>query len=334
MTDNTAVDAAVTDAAAVGATAPDAAGDPETVAGQFRFFDARVLRAERLGPTLTRITFGGEQLARFASGGRDQSFSLFLPQPGQAAPLLPDRTGDGWYQQWRALPPEQQAVLRSYTVRAQRTRHAQQDNRARCSELVELDVDFALHGTGPDDPAGAAGPASRWAAQAAPGDQVVLLGPAVADNRSVGFRPPPGTDWVLLAADETALPALGGILDWLPAGSSAKAWIEVPHAQDIQDLASAGEVEITWLIRGADGALTGGASADGALTDAVRAAELPEGVPYAWIAGESGAVKALRRHLVRERGFDRRSVEFSGYWRRGASEEQLRSEALAAADAE
>ncbi|GHF38536.1 siderophore-interacting protein [Kitasatospora xanthocidica] len=299
-----------TEPGAVADVGVGSADDPGIVAGQFRFFDAHVVRTHRLGPTLTRITFGGGQLAGFASGGRDQSFSLFLPRPGQPAPLLPDRTGDGWYRRWRLVPPEQQAVLRSYTVRAQR------------AEPAELDVDFALHGTGPDDPAGAAGPASRWAAQASPGDRVVLLGPAVADNRSVGFRPPPGTDWVLLAADETALPALGGILDWLPAGTKAKAWIEVPHAQDVQDLASAAEVEITWLVRGAEGP-----SGDGALADAVRAAELPPGVPYAWIAGESGAVKALRRHLVRERGFDRGNIEFSGYWRRGTSEEQLRAEA-------
>jgi NADPH-dependent ferric siderophore reductase len=43
-----------------------------------------------------------------------------------------------------------------------------------------------------------------------------------------------------------------------------------------------------------------------------------------WIAGESGQVKALRRHFVGERGFDRRRVTFVGYWRQGLSEEQLR----------
>ncbi|MCX4751581.1 siderophore-interacting protein [Kitasatospora sp. NBC_01287] len=289
------------------------------IAGQFRFFEARVVRSRRLGPTLTRITFGGEQLAHFSSGGRDQSFSLFLPHPGQDAPLLPIEAGPAWFEGWRALPAEQRAVLRSYTVRAQRR------------ERAEVDVDFALHGTGPDDPPGAAGPASRWAAQAAPGDRVVLLGPAVADNRSVGFRPPPESDWVLIAADETALPAVGGILDWLPAGTRVKAWIEVPHPHDIQQLRNPGELEVSWLVRGADGS-SQARQPQGALA-AIRAAELPPGVPYAWLAGESGLVRALRRHLVGERGFDRRRVEFSGYWRRGASEEQLRAQASAGTDA-
>ncbi|MBJ7452934.1 MAG: SIP domain-containing protein, partial [Blastococcus sp.] len=38
---------------------------------------------------------------------------------------------------------------------------------------------------------------------------------------------------------------------------------------------------------------------------------------YAWLAGEAGVVKGLRRHLVQERGIDRRSVAFMGYWREG-----------------
>jgi NADPH-dependent ferric siderophore reductase len=62
--------------------------------------------------------------------------------------------------------------------------------------------------------------------------------------------------------------------------------------------------------------------------EAIRAAALPAGVPYAWIAGEAGAVRALRRHLVGERGFDRRAVTFTGYWRRGATEEDLLAEAV------
>lgn len=37
---------------------------------------------------------------------------------------------------------------------------------------------------------------------------------------------------------------------------------------------------------------------------------------YAWIAGESGVVTALRRHLVQEIGIDRHRVAFMGYWRR------------------
>ncbi len=41
---------------------------------------------------------------------------------------------------------------------------------------------------------------------------------------------------------------------------------------------------------------------------------------YAWIAGEAGCVKELRRHLVRGVGLDRKQVAFMGYWRNGKAE--------------
>ena len=62
------------------------------------------------------------------------------------------------------------------------------------------------------------------------------------------------------------------------------------------------------------------------IDDAVRAARLPSVTPYAWVAGESSMVRAVRRHLVGERGIDRTRVTFTGYWRRGASEDTFRAE--------
>jgi NADPH-dependent ferric siderophore reductase len=38
---------------------------------------------------------------------------------------------------------------------------------------------------------------------------------------------------------------------------------------------------------------------------------------YAWLAGEAGVVKGLRRHLVSEVGVPRTAVAFMGYWREG-----------------
>ncbi|MER7335721.1 MULTISPECIES: siderophore-interacting protein [unclassified Micromonospora] len=277
------------------------------VALQYRFYAARVVGARRIGASLIRVTLGGPELADFAGGGRDQSVSLFLPHPGQPAPVLPVQAGEDWFGAYRAMDPDVRAVMRSYTIREQRP------------ELAEVDIDFVSHGE--------TGPASRWAGHALPGDRVVLLGPAVHDNRSVCFRPPAGTDSVLLVADETALPAAAGILAWLPAEARARAWIEVPDAGDIQELPTAARAEVSWVVRG------GTAPGSTLLADAVRAARLPAGTPYAWVAGESSMVRAVRRHLVGERGLDRRHVTFSGYWRRGASEEDLRAEAAAAATA-
>ncbi|MER7662454.1 siderophore-interacting protein [Streptomyces sp. NPDC096193] len=274
----------------------------------FRFFPMEVTGTRRLGPSLIRVTFGGEELRDFAAGGRDQSLSLFLPHPGQDAPVVPVGAGDhsAVFAAWRSLPDDVRAVMRSYTVREQRRAD---------DGSSEVDIDFAVHEDG--------GPACRWAGQAAPGQKVTVLGPAVADNASVRCRPPKDTDWVLVWGDETALPAAAAILEWLPAGTRARVWLEVPHAGDRLDLTTAADAEITWLVREE--------SAPSAV-EAVRAAELPDGAGYAWIAGESGSVKALRRHLVGERGMDRRRVTFVGYWRRGVSEDGLREEPAEAAD--
>ncbi|MEU1348191.1 siderophore-interacting protein [Streptomyces sp. NPDC005795] len=280
------------------AAAPDV--DP------FRLFRLTVLRTGRLGPSLLRVTFGGPGLDGFASGGRDQSLSLFLPHPGQPEPVVPVDNEGNWFGPWRALPAEERAVLRSYTVRAQR--------RTDGGSATEIDIDFALHEDG--------GPACRWAAEASPGDVIKALGPAVEDNTAVRFRPPEDTDWVLIWADETALPAATAALEWLPARLRARVWLDVPHSGDRQAIDTAADARISWLVR--DEAETPDA------VEAVRAAELPAGTPYVWIAGEASKVRAMRRHLVRERGFDRKRVTFVGYWRRGLSEEQLREEATPA----
>ncbi|MFI0780367.1 siderophore-interacting protein [Streptomyces sp. NPDC021212] len=278
---------------------------PASTAVPFRFFDAHVVRTRALGPSMSRITFSGTGLGNFTSGGRDQRFKLFLPHPGQPAPVVPVEDGDGWFATWRTMDPAVRGIMRSYTVREQRR------------QPEEIDVDFALHHDG--------GPAARWAARAESGDRVTLLGPVVEDNGGVDFRPPSGTDWVLISGDETALPAVAGILDWLPAGTPAKVWIEVQHAEDMQELHTEADAEITWLVR--DGAAPG-SPRSALLLDDVRATRLPSGTPYAWIAGEAGTVKEMRRHLVRTRGFERKAVTFTGYWRLGACEEQLVEEAV------
>ncbi|MFI6682463.1 siderophore-interacting protein [Streptomyces sp. NPDC050485] len=273
-----------------------------TATAPFRLFDLRVVRARRLGPSLMRVTFGGfgeEDLASFAAGGRDQSLSLFLPHPGQEAPVLPPADGsDNWWGAYRALPDDERAVMRSYTVRAQR--------RASGGGSGEIDIDFALHDDG--------GPACRWAGSVRPGARVTVLGPAVADNTAVRFRPPGGTDSVVIWADETALPAAAAILEWLPAGTPARVWISVPHEGDRLPLPTAAAAEVTWLV-------------GSAALDSVRSAALPGPSPYVWLAGEASEVRSLRRHFVNERGVERGRVTFVGYWRRGRTEDELRAAA-------
>ncbi|WP_405964194.1 siderophore-interacting protein [Streptomyces sp. NBC_00723] len=267
------------------------------VVAPFRFFSLHVVRARRVGSSLVRVTFTGQDLEHFFSDGHDQSLSLFLPHPGQSEPQVPFELGDGWWQAWRELPDDVRAVMRSYTLRTLR--------RDALGRTTEIDIDFVLHTP--------AGPASAWASGAGAGDRVVLLGPALADNRAIRFRPPGDTDLIVLWGDESALPAVASILESLPAGQRARVWLETHDAGNVRELATAADAEITWMV---------GESS----VDALREARLPAAAhPYVWIAGESGCVKALRRHFVRERGIDRRRITFVGYWRQGMNEEQLRA---------
>ncbi|MBT2467086.1 siderophore-interacting protein [Streptomyces sp. ISL-66] len=297
------------------ATAPEAndtdtgGAAPAAAARHFRFFELEVLRTRRLGASFLRITFGGASLTEFRSGGYDQSLSLFLPPAGREHTVLPSTGEDTWFAHWRGMPDEERPVMRSYTVREQR----------RTSEGAdEVDIDFVLHGD--------SSPASSWAGRAVSGRRILAIGPAVAENKSVRFQPPAATDAILMYADETALPAAAAILDGLADGSRVRAWFEVPHEDDRLVLPTRADADITWVVRESG---TGRERTD-RLLDVLRAAELPAAeAPYAWIAGESATIRAVRRHFVRERGVDRRAVRFTGYWRLGASEEELLAEAYA-----
>ncbi|MCP3756157.1 siderophore-interacting protein [Streptomyces sp. TBY4] len=289
----------------------DTEAAPETPAEipHFRFFELEVLRTRRLGHSFLRITFGGADLAGFRSGGCDQSLSLFLPPAGREHTVLPSTGEDTWFGDWRGMPDEERPVMRSYTVREQRRTAAGVD---------EVDIDFVLHGS--------SSPASAWAGRAVTGRRIMAIGPAVAENKSVRFQPPAGTDAFLLYADETALPAAAAILDRLPAGTPVRAWFEVPHEDDRLYLRAPDGADVTWVVREPG---TGAERTDRVL-EVLRAAERPAaGAPYAWIAGESATIRAVRRHFVQDCGVDRRSVRFTGYWRLGASEEELLAEAYA-----
>ncbi|MFD5142560.1 siderophore-interacting protein [Streptomyces sp. NPDC058401] len=294
------------------ATAPDAAPEAAEIADDtphFRFFALEVLRTRRLGRSFLRITFGGPSLADFRSGGYDQSLSLFLPPTGREHTALPSTGEDTWFADWRGMPDEERPVMRSYTVREQRRTPGGVD---------EVDIDFVLHG--------ASSPASAWAGRAVTGRRIMAIGPAVAENKSVRFQPPAATDSVLLYADETALPAAAAILDRLPAGTPVRAWFEVPHEEDRLYLPTPAGADITWVVRD-PGA---GHERTDRVLDALRTAERPAtAAPYAWIAGESATVRAVRRHFVQDCALDRRTVRFTGYWRLGATEEDLLAEAYA-----
>lgn len=153
-----------------------------------------------------------------------------------------------------------------------------------------LEVDFVL---------GDHGPAARWAAGARPGDVLGRYGPSADYRRTL-----PAADWYLFAGDETAVPATATLLESLP-GKRTLVWLaaqEQPMPGPVQWVASADEV-----------------------VAAVRAAPFPPGSATAWLAGEAGMVRALRRSLV-ERGIPKSRIEFTGYWRRSLTQDDAPTE--------
>jgi len=134
----------------------------------------------------------------------------------------------------------------------------------------------------------------------------------------------------------------------LPTDARGHALLEVPASRDLLDVAGPPGVRISWL--GRDGAahgsrlipavravaphtLAGGsACANGTvglddpdvdtelLWEVPEPSASPDSDGHAWLAGEAGVIKTLRRHLVTDLGIDRRSVAFMGYWRQGRSE--------------
>lgn len=302
---------------------------PLTDRPAYRPYRAAVVAIRRLSPGFARVSLTCDAFETFGTERLDQRIKLVFPlADGSLSPLDGDPPGGDWYDRWRALPEHRRNPFRTYTVR-------DVDQRER-----RVDVDFVVHGDG--------GPAAGWLSAAAPGDELVVIGPdALSPHSGVGidWRPGEATE-LLLVGDETAAPAIASILESLPSTRRARAFIEVPEAADALPLRVGRHVEATWLARdgGEHGrrlvpAVTSWLAehpelvAAAAATRAQRLGEVdidseilwesPEqaaGGFYAWIAGESGVVKNLRRLLVRGHGIDRGRVAFMGYWRLGRSE--------------
>ncbi len=234
----------------------------------------QVRRSERITPRMIRVTLAGAELAGFGGDGPDRRIKMFFPVPGQDRPAVPRAMSGGPV--WPA--GEARPAIRTYTVRRFDP------------DAAELDVDFVLHE--------GHGPAAAWARDARPGSWVGVSEPG---GRYV---PDPAADFHVVIGDETALPAVATVLDALPAGVPALAFLEVADADEEQELPAT----VTWVHRGA--------GAPGVpLAAAVRAAAFPAGRGQAWLSGESACVKDLRRHLLDDRGLDRRAVYATGYWR-------------------
>jgi NADPH-dependent ferric siderophore reductase len=255
-----------------------------------------VVRTERLSEHWMRVTLGGGDIAQFTPMGFDQWFRLFLPLGGdEGLDRLPAKANKLFgYLKYLRIPDGMRPVMRNYTVRAYRADGA--------SGGPEIDVDFVLHGSGET-----AGPASRWAQSAEPGESVVII------DEGLGFNPERGVERVVLVADETGAPAVAGVCASLPSHATGVAIIEAPSPADVLAFDAPAGIDVRWLVREAE------AKPGSAALAALQGLSLPPAPLHAFIVGEQSLPTSARRHLVVERGVDKSAVSFVGYWRVGAS---------------
>ncbi|WP_370240682.1 siderophore-interacting protein [Aeromicrobium sp.] len=307
--------------------------------------EVEVAAVRRVSPSFVRLELAGPALAELGPDGPllDQRFKLLVPAPGAALPDLRSAGAD-WWTAFQRLPERERGTLRTYTIR----------DRVGEGAATRLQVDVVVHADDAHEP----GPGCRWALAARPGDRALVLAPRRGHDFG-GIEWAPGTaEHLVLAGDETALPAIRGILRGLPADARGAAVVELPLTADVPtDVVAPAGIALTWLPR--DGAARGAAlhaavlaeiGAAAAVTAEVAAPpsvdddevdpdlwETPafssSGEPlapaapsgdragdvYAWIAGESRVVTGLRRALVNDLGLPRSQVAFMGYWREGVA---------------
>ena len=227
----------------------------------------QVLRVIDLTPRMRRITLGGEQLQGFTSLGSDDHIKLLFAETAE----------------------QQQAIDAGNLGRDGAVRPTMREYTPRRIDLVanELDIDFVLHGDGP---------ASTWAAQAAPGQILNIAGPRAS------MVVPDIFDSYLLVGDETAIPAIGRRLEELPAGRQVLAVIQIEDEQERQPLPSQAQVEVIWVKRDED------------LLALLEGLGLPEGRLYSWVALEKSLTRQAKALLL-EKGVAEDALKAAAYWR-------------------
>lgn len=158
----------------------------------------------------------------------------------------------------------------------------------------EFAIDFVLHQP--------AGPASTWAATAAPGDTLVVVSMGSKPFEVPSENPPAG---YLLIGDSASVPAISSIIDVVPPDIPIEAYLEEHDPQDRElSISRHPRLRVHW-VRRADAAT---------LAAALEARDWSNW--YAWTAPESGSLKEIRARL-REFGFPKSEIHAQAYWAQG-----------------
>lgn len=264
----------------------------ERAGGRHRFTARRatVTAVVRPVPGVIRITVGGPDFHDFESSGPTDHVRLFFPDlaTGVLTAPTPDPAGDG------IVRPDAPTLNRDYTPTAPN----------RDGAVVTIDLDFIDH----VDP----GPATAWALQAGPGDELVVVGPR--GSR----RAPADIDGLLAIVDATALPSLGRWLADIPAGAEVTIVAALAHDEDwLTDyLTGLGRGRAEIVARADLRVVTPDPTGDALLAAVEELGPIGDRT-FVFAAGEATALARVRRLLLGARGLPPEQVAASGYWRRG-----------------
>ncbi|MGD9507790.1 MAG: DUF2218 domain-containing protein [Geminicoccaceae bacterium] len=248
------------------------------------FRELQVVDATDVTPRTRRVTLTGSDLGRFKHGGLH--VRLLIP-PGAVDPQWPRLGRNGLL----VFPEgERSLALRTYTIRRLD------------AAAGRIEIDFVLHE--------GACPGSDWARRAMRGNRIGMLGPGGGEAGRA--------DWYLLVGDETGLPAIGRILEELPATARGVVLVEVADAGEELPLARPDKVELRWLHR--HGAPAGTSRL---LAEAACSVEIPrDGRVFVWAGTEFATFRLLRTHWRDTCGLGKREHLAMAYWRRGRSEDE------------
>lgn len=343
-------------------------------ANLFALFPVAVSRVQKLSPNFHRISLSGYSLVALSEQAGDSSNNLYdsyiklLIPPPQSQSSVEIDLASNWRTEWFAQPAEERGWMRTYTIRARRLVDAAQVPPAAhqlpralslpadlvkeietAQQIPEIDIDFVLH---QDD--GRPGPGTSWAEKAQVGDLISFIGPLRGSSENFS---PLWTTWagykaqrLVIAVDETALPAASSIITSLRPDQEVDVLLEVPSSEDILTeeqalfapyLKKLPNLRIHWLPRGAQKLPQARGEALYTALRQILSLEAPKNLPqieevgeeeyiwdpsegdgdyYVFIAGESTVIKTLRRICINDAGLDKSNIAFMGYWKEGRAE--------------
>jgi NADPH-dependent ferric siderophore reductase len=257
-------------------------GEPSPRRPRPRFRRVEVRRTERLAPSMVRVTFGGAELEGFEEPAPTQHVKLIIPEPGQTAPTLPDPVAQ------RGAPGAdgRRPLMRTFTIRRY------------VANSAELQIDFVLHGEGP---------ASQWAEKARRRDLAAVAGPG-----GRHYTIDPQAQRFAFIGDETALPAIGTLLESMPPGSHAEVFAEVSAGSDQLEWQSLADVRVNWQYR-----QPSATSVSEELIAAVQSSSRIATWDRVWVACEATTMRQIRRMLLEDLGMPADTVVTRGYWKLG-----------------